>query len=194
MKERIQAEINDSAAVKMRLADEKADVIAEIAKMMIAALRSGRKVLFCGNGGSAADAQHLSAELLGKFKMDRRPLPSMALNVNVSVITAIANDYEFNRVFERQVEGLGVEEDVLVGISTSGRSKNIVRAMRKARSMGLKTVAFVGMTPGPVGDSADICLCVPSDDTPRVQEAHIAVGHIICGLIESSLFGQAGAD
>lgn len=189
MKQQIIDQLNESAEVKIKLGKENADTIVKIAELLTSSLRDGHKVLFCGNGGSAADAQHLAAELLGKFKMHRKALPSIALNVNTSVLTAIANDYEYDMVFERSVEGLGNPGDVLIGISTSGRSRNVIRAIEKAREMGLKTVAFVGSEPGPMGTASDICLTVPSKDTPRIQESHITVGHIVCGLVESALFG-----
>lgn len=192
MKQQIVNELKDSAKVKLQLADENADIIADIAKLMISSLRNGHKVLFCGNGGSAADAQHLSAELLGKFKMNRKALPSLALNVNTSALTAVANDFGYDMTFERLIEGLGSEGDVLVGLSTSGKSTNVVRAMIKAHQIGMKTVAFVGNSPGTMGKEADICLMIPSDDTPRIQEAHITAGHIICGLIERALFAEDG--
>jgi D-sedoheptulose 7-phosphate isomerase len=184
------SELNESADIKLRLAQQSADIIAKVADIMTAALKAGNKILFCGNGGSAADAQHLAAELLGKFKMHRKALPSIALTVNTSAITAIANDYEYDMVFERMIEALGCEGDVLVGISTSGNSKNVARAMDKAREMDIKTVGFVGQNPGTIGERSDLCLCIPSDITPRIQEAHITCGHIICGIIEHNLFGE----
>lgn len=188
MRERIILELTESADVKVRLAENCVDHIADIAESLTSALEKGNKVLFCGNGGSAADAQHLAAELLGKFKMERRALPSIALTVNTSALTAIANDYAYEDVFARLVEAHGVPGDILVGISTSGNSKNVARAMDRAREMGLKTVGFVGRNPGVIGQRSDICLCVPSDDTARIQESHITVGHIVCGLIEHRMF------
>lgn len=190
MKQLVENELKESADVKLRLVEEGAETIVGIAEMLSKALGEGYTAFFCGNGGSAADAQHLAAELLGKFKMERRALPSIALNVNTSALTAIANDYSYDNIFERLVEAHGKAGDVLVGISTSGRSKNVVNAINKAKSLGMKTVAFVGSAPGPVGEIADICLTVPSNDTPRIQEAHITAGHIICGLIERRLFGD----
>lgn len=183
-------ELKDSANVKLQLAEEGAETIVEIANMLSDALNNGHTVLFCGNGGSAADAQHLAAELLGRFKMERKALPAIALNVNTSALTAIANDYFYDNIFERLVEALGRKGDVLVGISTSGNSKNVAKAILKARSIEMKTVAFCGSTPGSIGEKADICLTIPSSDTPRIQEAHITAGHIICGLIERRLFGD----
>jgi len=191
MKEQIISELQASAQVKLQLAESGTDKIMEIVDLLVSTLGRGGKVLLCGNGGSAADAQHLAAELLGKFKMERKALPAISLTVNTSALTAIANDYAYDDVFSRLVEALGVEGDILLGISTSGKSKNVVRAMEAAHDKGMKTVAFVGRTPGTVGENADICLCIPSDDTPRVQESHITAGHIICGLVERRLFGES---
>ena len=193
VRQQITETLKESAELKLKVAEEQTDTIEKIVGIFVAALSNGKKVLFCGNGGSAADAQHLAAELLGKFKFHRRALPSVALNVNTSALTAIANDYEYDLVFERLVEALGNQGDVIVGISTSGNSKNVARALAKAREKGMKTVAFVGSKPGTIGPNADVCLCIPSDDTPRIQEAHITVGHIICGLTEQMLFGEQKA-
>ncbi|MEN6372614.1 MAG: D-sedoheptulose 7-phosphate isomerase [Armatimonadota bacterium] len=190
MKQQVIQELKESANVKLQLAEESAETVVTISDMLADALSEGHTVLFCGNGGSAADAQHLAAELLGKFKMERKALPAIALTVNTSALTAIANDYSYDNVFERLVEAYGRKGDVLLGISTSGNSKNVAKAIVKAREMGIQTVAFCGLTPGAIGEKADICLTVPSKDTPRIQEAHITAGHIICGLIERKLFGD----
>lgn len=190
LKQQVIQELKESANVKLQLAEESAETVVTISDMLADALSEGHTVLFCGNGGSAADAQHLAAELLGKFKMERKALPAIALTVNTSALTAIANDYSYDNVFERLVEAYGRKGDVLLGISTSGNSKNVAKAIVKAREMGIQTVAFCGLTPGAIGEKADICLTVPSKDTPRIQEAHITAGHIICGLIERKLFGD----
>ncbi|MEN6521691.1 MAG: D-sedoheptulose 7-phosphate isomerase [Armatimonadota bacterium] len=190
LNEQVVNELKESANVKLKLAEEGAETIIEIANILVDALSKGHTVLFCGNGGSAADAQHLAAELLGKFKMERKALPAIALTVNTSALTAIGNDYSYDNIFERLVEAHGREGDVILGISTSGNSKNVVKAIVKAREIGMKTVAFCGFTPGAIGEKADICLTVPSKDTPRIQEAHITAGHIICGLVERKLFGD----
>jgi D-sedoheptulose 7-phosphate isomerase len=164
---------------------------AEVAARLIAAFTAGKKVLICGNGGSAADAQHIAAEFVGKFYFDRPPLPAEALTVNTSSITAIGNDYSFDQVFSRQVEAFGAEGDVCIGISTSGNSRNVVEAFRVARSKGILTVAMTGASGGRLLVEADYCISIPSIDTPRIQEHHILVGHILCELVEQALFGEA---
>ena len=155
------------------------------------AINRGNKIIFCGNGGSAADAQHLTAEFTGRFFLERRPLPAIALNTNVSAITAIANDYGYDEIFLRQTQALAQSGDVLAGISTSGNSKNIIKAFEYANSIGVTTVAFTGKSGGKLRDYADILLNVPSDVTPRIQEAHITLGHIMCEIVEQSLFKDA---
>ena len=162
--------------------------ILSVSKEIIAAYKSGNKTRFCGNGGSASDAQHISAELSGRFYCNRPPLDSEALHVNGSFITAVANDYSFDVVYERMVEAQGKKGDVFVGISTSGNSANVVLAMKKAREIGMKTVALTGNEGGRVADFADYLIAVPSNDTPRIQEVHILVGHIICQIVEQELF------
>jgi len=157
------------------------------ARLMIEALRAGGKVLFCGNGGSAADAQHLAAELLGRFELERAPLPAIALSVNSSTVTAIGNDYGFETVFERQLRGLGRAGDLLVALSTSGNSENVVRALEAAREIGMRTIGLSGEGGGKMAALCEICLKVPSRSTPRIQEMHIAVGHIMCELAEAAL-------
>ena len=166
----------------------KAGVIEKIAYSWIEALKDGNKIMFCGNGGSAADSQHLAAELMGKYKMDRNPLPVISLTTDTSSITAIGNDYGYEYVFSRQLKGIGAKGDVLVGISTSGNSKNILEAFKTAKEMGIKTVAFTGKSGGELIKEADLTLNVPSDITNNIQEMHIASGHIICGLVEQYFF------
>ena len=158
---------------------------------MVTALRSGHRVLWCGNGGSAADAQHLAAELSGRFYYDRPPLNSEALHCNTSYLTAVANDYGYDLIYSRMIDGACREGDVLVGISTSGNSLNILNAFRKARQLGVTTVAMTGKTGGEMAALADLLLNVPSTDTPRIQECHIMLGHIICQLVESALFPRS---
>lgn len=148
------------------------------------AFRHGNKVMFCGNGGSAADAQHLAAELVGRYRMERAPLPALALTVDTSALTAIANDYSFDEVFSRQVHGIGKAGDILVAISTSGNSKNVLRAIEAARACSIRTIGLTGQSGGMMRQLCDICICVPSDLTNHIQEMHIAVGHIICGAVE----------
>jgi D-sedoheptulose 7-phosphate isomerase len=156
----------------------------EIARAMVTCLRSGGKILWCGNGGSAGDSQHLAAELVGRFRRDRRGLASVALTTDSSALTAIANDHGYEAVFSRQVEALGVEGDVLVGISTSGGSKNVIAAMELARAMGMVTVGFTGAGGGRIEALADFLFAVESRDTARIQEAHILAGHMLCDWIE----------
>ncbi len=166
---------------------ESAAVIDAAAAALCACIRAGGKVLFCGNGGSAADAEHFAAELTGRFLRDRKPLPGLALVCNAPTVTAVANDYGFEAVFERQVRAIGRPGDALVGISTSGNSPNVVNALRAARELGMVTVALTGEHDGAADAYADHRLKVPSSETPRIQEMHLAVGHILCELIEDAL-------
>ena len=166
---------------------DQSETIAGIAGVIAKAIRAGGKVLTFGNGGSAADAQHFAGELVGRYYFHRAALPAISLTVNTSNLTAIANDYSFDRVFARQVEALGSPGDVAVGISTSGRSPNVIAALREARGMGLATVGLTGERGGSMKADVDVCLAVPSSDTPRIQEAHIAAIHIICELVERDL-------
>ena len=154
---------------------------------MIAALRQGHKVLFLGNGGSAADAQHLAAELVGRLALDRAAMPALALTADTSVLTALGNDYGFEEIFRRQVEALGIRGDVLVAISTSGKSKNVLKALAAARDRGMTTIGFAGATGGDMAALCDTCLCMPSRETQKIQEGHIVVGHIVCGLVEQAI-------
>ena len=163
--------------------------IEQAAKMMTACFKDGNKVFFCGNGGSAADAQHLATEFSGRFYIDRSVLPAEALHCNTSYLTAVANDYSFDIIYARLIAGITKKGDVLVGLSTSGNSKNIVQAFEKAREMGVHTIGLTGETGGLLKDLSDILLNVPSNDTPRVQESHILIGHIICEFVENAIFG-----
>lgn len=170
------------------LLQKQIDIIVQIAQIWIESLANGNKVIFCGNGGSAADSQHLAAELMGRYKIDRNPMPAMSLTVDTSALTAIGNDYGYEKVFSRQLRGIAKKGDVLVGISTSGNSKNIIEAFQIAHSLGVKTVAFTGEGGGRMKEEADICLNVPSTIINNIQEMHIASGHIICGLVEAHFF------
>ncbi|MDG5497428.1 D-sedoheptulose 7-phosphate isomerase [Niveispirillum sp. BGYR6] len=161
--------------------------VVEAADLMIASLRAGGKVMFCGNGGSAADSQHLAAELMGRFMRDRAPLAALALTVDTSALTAIGNDYGYRDVFSRQLRGVGRAGDVLVGLSTSGNSTNVVDAMNVARQMGIHTIALTGAKEGAMVPLSDLWLPVPSTMTARIQEMHIAVGHTICELVENAM-------
>jgi D-sedoheptulose 7-phosphate isomerase len=161
---------------------------AQATEISIAALRAGRKLLFCGNGGSAADAQHWAGELVSRFHYDRPGLPAIALTTDSSILTAIGNDYGYERVFARQVEALGVAGDVLVAISTSGNSPNVVAAIEAARGQGLATIGFTGQGGGRMAALCDVCIRIPSTSTPRIQEGHEVLGHALCALIEATLF------
>ncbi|MCK9205223.1 MAG: D-sedoheptulose 7-phosphate isomerase [Bacteroidales bacterium] len=191
---RIVEAINQSIEVKQKILSDVRllEEIRNVARICTEAFCNGNKVLFCGNGGSAADAQHLAAEFSGRFYYDRPPLPSEALHVNTSYLTAVANDYSFDEVYSRLLRGIGQEGDVLIGISTSGNSKNIIRALQKANEMGIITIGMTGMTGGAMRNQCDYLLNVPSKDTPRIQESHIMIGHIICELVESTLFPKEG--
>jgi D-sedoheptulose 7-phosphate isomerase len=170
---------------------EQTTLCAEVATTIVEAFAAGSKILICGNGGSAADAQHIAAEFVGKFYLDRPALPAEALTVNTSSLTAIGNDYAFDQVFSRQVEAFGTAGDVCIGISTSGNSRNVIEAFRIARRKGLVTVALTGASGGLMAAEADYCIRVASSDTPRIQEHHILIGHILCEIVEQALFGDA---
>lgn len=161
------------------------EAIAEVGQILIEALENGGKILLCGNGGSAADSQHIAAELVGRFKRQRNALASIALTTDSSILTSIGNDYGFDAIFARQVEGLGQSGDVLIGITTSGGSPNIVKAVEKAKSMSIKTIALVGPKASPLDEIADQTLHVPGNETARVQEGHITAGHIWCDMVEA---------
>lgn len=165
--------------------------IEKIVKKSIIAFKEDKKMLFCGNGGSASDAQHIAAELSGRFYSDRPPLYAEALHVNSSYLTAVSNDYGYNKTYSRMLEACGRKGDILVGISTSGNSLNVVNALEKANEIGLTTVGFTGSKGGKMNDICDIMIKAPSDDTPRIQEVHILVGHIICQIIEEEIFPDA---
>jgi len=187
---RIPEIIRQSIETKQRILEDKSllKTIRDVAETCIEAFCIGNKVLFCGNGGSAADAQHLAAELSGRFYYDRLPLPAEALHVNTSFLTAVANDYSFDEVYARLLRGMGQQGDVLIGLSTSGNSKNVIQAMKAAHELGIITVGLTGETGGDLSHLCDFLINVPSMDTPRIQEAHIMIGHIICEIVESSLF------
>jgi D-sedoheptulose 7-phosphate isomerase len=187
---RIHEAISQSVEVKQKILKDAQilETIREIADTCSQALCQGNKILFCGNGGSAADAQHLAAELSGRFYYDRPPLAAESLTVNTSFLTAVANDYSFDNVFARMLNSIGQEGDVLVGLSTSGNSENVVRAFKAAHEKGIITVGMTGQDGGRLAPLSDFILRVPSADTPRIQESHILIGHIICELVESSIF------
>jgi D-sedoheptulose 7-phosphate isomerase len=190
MKSRINKCIKSSVENYTRVLQD--DVLQEniqkIVMKSIAAFRGDKKMLLCGNGGSASDAQHIAAELSGRFYIDRPPLYAEALHLNSSYMTAVANDYGFEETYARMVEASGRKGDILIGISTSGNSPNVVKAIQKAKDKSMLTIGFTGINGGKLNDICDIMIRVPSDDTPRIQEAHILIGHIICQLIEEEMF------
>ncbi len=189
-RETVRQTLKDSAAVLARAADVIAGDVSEAADLVTKALGAGSKVLLCGNGGSAADAQHIAAELAGRLRKERRGLPALALTVNPSVMTALANDYGYEMVFARQVQALGLKGDVLIGISTSGSSANVVRALAEARTNGLATIGFMGEAGGAMEAHCDVVIKAPSRDTQRIQEVHIAAGHALCETVEQELFSD----
>jgi len=185
--------IRESIKLHQDILDGTMEPLVEATGMLVRALTQGKKVLFFGNGGSAADAQHLAAELVNRFLFDRPALPGIALTTDTSVLTCIANDSDFSKVFSRQIEALGKEGDVAVGISTSGSSRNVLEGLKMARNMGMGTIALVGGRNAESGlDSIDVVLSIPSTCTPRIQEAHIMIGHILCELVEKQIFSNSG--
>jgi D-sedoheptulose 7-phosphate isomerase len=181
-------EIEASIDVKRRTIETQAPTIVAIAERVVETFRRGGKLLLCGNGGSAADAQHIAAEFVSRFRRERRGLPAIALTTDTSILTAISNDYGYERVFARQVEALGRPGDMVIGISTSGISASVIAAMRAARNGGMATVGFTGASGGTLVDHVDLCLCVPSHNTARIQEVHITVAHTVCEIVERTLF------
>jgi len=188
MIESIKFQLAEHVALIRKIEDTLTEEIAAAVVMLQAALKAGNKLLVMGNGGSAADAQHFAAEIIGRFKLERPALPAIALTTDSSILTAIGNDYGFDAVFSRQVEGLGRAGDVVFGISTSGNSPNVFAALSRARDLGCKTVALTGRDGGTLKTVADISIIVPSYDTPRIQEGHVTIIHILCDLLEKRLF------
>jgi D-sedoheptulose 7-phosphate isomerase len=191
MRDSIKNEITETARLLQRVIDENVRTIAEGAEVLVRALKGGNKILVFGNGGSAADAQHMVCELVGRFRRDRAPIPAMALTTNSSSLTAIANDYGFDQIFSRQVQALARPGDVCLAISTSGSSTNVLNAVRTANDLGLETIGLSGKEGGELATLCSLCICVPSDSTPRIQEAHITIIHALCRAIEQELFGAA---
>lgn len=177
---------------KIAADDQFSKKVDRVAWVIVNSYKSGKKVMFCGNGGSAADAQHLAAELSGKFYLDRDPLSAEALHVNSSYITAVANDYSFDKIYSRYVSGAGLKGDVLIGLTTSGNSENIIQAFKAARKNQMITVGFSGETGGKLKDFSDFLINIPSKNVPRIQELHLLVGHIICEKVEKELFSKNG--
>ncbi|HEY0704509.1 MAG TPA: D-sedoheptulose 7-phosphate isomerase [Candidatus Acidoferrales bacterium] len=186
----VRARITSSIKLKEALLKDEhfQDLVMQVAMQIVKSLEQGGKVFWCGNGGSAADSQHLAAEFTGRFLKERRALPAIALSVNTSSLTAIGNDYGFEKVFARQLEALGREGDVVVGLSTSGNSPNVLRALEVAKSKSIFSVALAGKSGGAMKNVADCTICIPSDETPRIQECHILTGHLICEIVEEVMF------
>ena len=189
MKEEIRLQLKSHCEVIAAVERDLTPAIESAAKLLAAALESGNKLLVMGNGGSAADAQHFAAEIVGRFKLERRALPALALSTDTSILTAVGNDYGFDSIFSRQVEAHAVAGDVVVGISTSGNSPNVETALKLAAQSGCRTIALLGKDGGSIKEVAELSLVIPSFDTPRVQEGHITIIHILCDLVERKLFG-----
>lgn len=183
MKDRIQITIQNLQ--RLSSADDTLSRIADVAQMIIDAIKSGNKLMICGNGGSAADAQHMAGEFVCRFYKDREPLPAIALSTDTSIITAVSNDYSYDHVFSRQVKAIGKKGDILLGISTSGSSKNVLEAFKTARLMEIKTILLTGQTEKEIAKFSDIVITTPSGDTPRIQEMHLLIEHIICEIVEN---------
>jgi D-sedoheptulose 7-phosphate isomerase len=192
MKEFIKNQIKTSYEIKQKIYGDKEliNLITKVGKVLIDVYKNGNKLLIAGNGGSAADAQHIAGELVSKFYFDRPALPAIALTTDTSIITAIGNDYGYEKLFARQIEANGNKGDAFLGISTSGNSKNIIEGLKKAKEKGLITIGLTGKSGGKMKDLCDYCICVPSSETPRIQEAHILIGHILCSIIEEEIFGR----
>lgn len=190
MKEKIIKLLNESLSVKQKYVNDiqQIDILVNVINEIINAYKNGKKILCCGNGGSAADAQHMVAELVGRYKKERAGLKAIALTTNSSTITALANDYSFDIIFSRQIETFAEKGDIVFCISTSGNSPNVIKAAEVAKKIGCVTVGLTGGSGGKLKDVVDYCIRVPSDDTPRIQELHITVIHIICDLVEQFLF------
>jgi len=190
--QRVSDSIKASIAAKQQLLanQELISTIAKVSELLVKAFTQGNKVMLFGNGGSAADSQHIAAEFVGRFAFNRPALPALALSVNTSCLTAIGNDYGFDQAFSRQIEALGRPGDMAIGISTSGNSPNVLKGFEVAKKMGILTVAFAGCTGGKMKGAADYCLCAPSNETPRIQECHILIGHIISELTEETIFHE----
>lgn len=188
MEEKIKKIFKETISVQQKISENYLQTIIKIARMIIQCLKDGGKVILCGNGGSAADSQHIASEFIGRFKIDRNPLPAIALSTNTSVLTCLGNDYSYQVIFSRQVQALAKKEDVLIAISTSGRSINVIEAVKTAKNIGLKSIALTGRDGGELAKIADVSFIVPSDETPRIQESHITIAHIICELVEEQFF------
>jgi D-sedoheptulose 7-phosphate isomerase len=190
MKEMVRAALQSHREVMEIVERDLAAKVPEVVEMIVAAFQAGNKLLVMGNGGSAADAQHMAAEMVGRFILERKGLPAIALTTDSSILTAVGNDYGFDRAFQRQIEALAAEGDVVIGISTSGSSENVLAALQLAHDKGCRTIGLLGRDGGTIKDMVDVDLTVPSLETPRIQEAHITIIHILCCLVEQRLFGD----
>ncbi len=188
MKEEIAQIFRESADLKLRFIRQNTELLAQVVRMIVEAFKSGNKVLLFGNGGSAADAQHIAGEFVNRFLIERPPLPAIALTTDTSVLTSISNDYGYEDSFSKQVKALGKEGDVAIGISTSGSAANVIKAVRVAREMGIKTVGLSGRDGGELAKVVDVAIVVDAQATPRVQEVHITIGHVICEMVDRMLF------
>jgi D-sedoheptulose 7-phosphate isomerase len=190
--DKIKSLIQASIDVKQQLLNDEALLrsIGQSVELITNTFKQGKRVYFCGNGGSAADAQHLAAEFSGRFYTDRKALPAEALHCNTSYLTAVGNDYSFDLIYSRLIDGIGQAGDVLIGLSTSGNSKNVIKAFETAKEKGIHTIGFTGKTGGLLKAVSDVLINVPSTDTPRIQESHILAGHIVCQLVEEKIFGS----
>ncbi len=191
---RFQEAVAESVSLKQRFAAEQGAAVVAAAQRLAGVLRAGGKLLLFGNGGSAADAQHLAAEFVNRFQVERPPLAALALTTDTSILTAVANDYDFLQVFAKQVRALGRPGDLAIGLSTSGNSPNVVAGLKAAWGLGLATLALSGREGGPVAAAADLALVVPSRNTPRIQEVHITIGHVLCDLVDFILYPEKFAD
>ena len=187
---RLQAAVDESISLKKRFVAAQGDAVAAAAQMLAGVFQAGGKIFLFGNGGNAADAQHLAAEFVNRFLVERPPLAALALTTDTSILTAVANDYDFLQVFAKQVRALGRPGDLALGLSTSGNSPNVVAGLQAARELGLATLALSGQDGGPVAQAAELALIVPSRNTPRIQEVHITIGHVLCDLVDFLLYPE----
>jgi D-sedoheptulose 7-phosphate isomerase len=190
MQDRIIEKIKENIEVQKLVIKSLVPHIEQAAKWMIEVLKKGNKIIIFGNGGSAADAQHIAAELIGRYRKDRKSLPAIALTTDTSIITSLSNDYGFETIFARQIEGLAKKGDIAIGISTSGNSRNVLEGVEKAKELGGKTIGLLGCDGGRIAEVVDLAITIPHKVTPRIQESHIVIGHILCGLTEEELFGK----
>lgn len=185
----IRSQIQDNINISQELLEEYLEIILDVGNKIADIFKKGNKLLLCGNGGSAADSQHIAAEFVNRFRKDRNPLPAIALTTDTSILTSISNDYDYKHSFSKQVQAIGQKGDMLIAISTSGMANNVIEALNAARQKGLTSIGLTGDGGGKLKELADICIKVPSHDTPRIQEAHILIGHLLCDIVEKMVFG-----